>query len=74
MTVWFHSTILATSLAATIAVGIASAAIYTEGNGHVALKTDRLAVAAKADRPFVTVESRADGMSVLSRMPVTATN
>ena len=69
MTIWLHSTILATCVAATIAVGIASAAKY-EAAGGVAPKADMLPLAtdAKPDH-YVTVESRGDGESVLSRIP-----
>jgi len=41
MTIWLHSTILATCVAATIAVGIASAAKYEAADG-VAPKADML--------------------------------
>lgn len=70
MTVWFHSTILATIVAATVAVGLASAAIYVEMDQRAAAKADRLPVVAENDK-FVTVETRGDGMSVLNRVPVT---
>jgi hypothetical protein len=73
MTIWFHTTILATSLVATIAVGIASAAIYTESTLPAAPKTDRLPVVASDAGKFRTVETRTDGMSVLSRVPVETT-
>ncbi|HMN86810.1 MAG TPA: hypothetical protein PKA74_12575 [Bauldia sp.] len=73
MNIWFHSTILATSLVATVAVGLASAAIYTEGNAPIAPKTDRLPVtAAAAPADYVTVETRGHGVSVLERVPVEA--
>lgn len=70
MTIWLHTTILATSLAATIAVGIASAAKY-EAPGAVAPKGDLLqAVIEQAENPaFVTIEERGDGVSVLARVP-----
>ena len=69
MTIWLHSTILATCVAATIAVGIASAAKY-EAAGAVAPKADMLPLAtdAKSDQ-YVTVESRSEGQSVLARIP-----
>jgi hypothetical protein len=72
MTIWFHSTILATGLAATVAVGIAGAAVYNGFDAPIAPKADRLP-AAKLDagKSFVTVETRGDGVSVLSRLPVT---
>jgi hypothetical protein len=70
MNVWIHSTILATSFAATIAVGIASAAIYDGFDQPVAAKADRLPVAAETSVQYTTVETRSDGMSVLERVPV----
>lgn len=73
MNIWFHSTILATSLVATVAVGLASAAIYTEGNAPIAAKTDRLPVtSAAAPADYVTVETRGHGVSILERVPVEA--
>ncbi len=71
MTIWLHTTILATSLAATIAIGIASAAKY-EASTEVAPKADMLPVAATvspASGDYVTVEKRGDGVSVLARIP-----
>ena len=70
MTIWLHTTILATSLAATIAVGIASAAKY-EAADVVAPKADLLqtASAQHQDGSFVTIEQRGDGVSVLARVP-----
>ena len=71
MTIWLHTTILATSVAATIAVGIASAAKY-DATTAVAPKGDLLPVAAtmpSATPDFVTVEKRGDGVSVLARIP-----
>ena len=70
MTVWFHSTIIATGLAATVAVGIAGAAVYNRFDVPVAPKADRLPVAAPASKTYVTLETRAKGVSVLSRVPV----
>ena len=70
MTIWLHSTILATCVAATIAVGIASAAKY-EAAGAVAPKADMLPLAtgaATAD-DYVTVEARGADHSVLARIP-----
>lgn len=74
MTLWFHSTILAVSLAASVAVGLASASVYKDAGSEAAAKTDRLPVIAEADTTFMTVETRADGMSVLSRLPVSDLN
>jgi hypothetical protein len=66
MSLWFHSTILATSLAATVAVGLASAAIYKE-LPDTAAKADRLPIAATTDGSYMTIETREDGVSVLER-------
>jgi hypothetical protein len=70
MTIWFHTTILATSLAATIAIGIASAAKYDAAR-DVAPKADMLPVATDVANAggYVTVEERGDGVSVLARVP-----
>lgn len=70
MTIWLHTTILATSLAATIAVGIASAAKY-ETPVTVAPKGDLLqaVIEQSEDTAFVTIEERGDGVSVLARVP-----
>ena len=66
-----HATILATSVAATLAVGIASAAIITDHQPVAAPKGDRLTIAATAPAGnFVTVETRHDGVSDLQRIPV----
>jgi len=70
MTIWLHTTILATSVAATLAVGFASAAKYE--TDRVGQKADLLplsAVAEPAVAEFVTVEERGDGVSVLARVP-----
>ena len=73
MSLWFHSTILATSLAATVAVGLASAAIYKESS-DTAAKADRLPIAATTDGSYMTIETREDGVSVLERVPLTDLN
>ncbi len=71
MAVWFHSTIIATGLAATVAVGIAGAAVYNRFDVPVAPKADRLPVASPATgKSYVTLETRTNGVSVLSRVPV----
>ena len=71
MTVWFHSTIIATGLAATVAVGIAGAAVYNRFDIPVAPKADRLPIATPgASKTYVTFETRSNGVSVLSRVPV----
>ena len=68
MATWFHTTILATTFAATVAVGLASASMLIDG--AVAPKADRLPVVADASG-YVTVETRlADGVSVLNRVQV----
>jgi len=74
MTTWFHSTILATSLAACVAVGIASASIYSKVAEEAAPKADRLPVITDADTAYRTVETRMNGISVLTRMPVSEVN
>lgn len=66
MAIWFHSTVLATTLAATVAVGLASAAIYT-ADSRSAPKADRLPVVADASG-YVTIETRHDGTSILKRV------
>lgn len=71
MTIWLHSTIIATSVAATIAVGIASAAKY-DPNAGVAPKADLLLPIVSEEAAvgdFVTVEERGDRVSVLARVP-----
>ena len=70
MSLWFQSTILATSLAATVAVGLASAAIYNE-SPVTAAKTDRLPIAETPHSAYLTVETRQNGVSVLNRVPLT---
>ncbi len=71
MSLKFHSTILAVSLAATVAVGFASAAIITDHQGAAAPKGDRLAVTSSASAgQYVTIETRRDGLSELSRVPL----
>jgi hypothetical protein len=70
MTTWFHTAILATSIAATVAVGLASAAAYNDGRYPIAKKSDRLmAVADRSSAPEVTIEKRSDGKSILIRVP-----
>ena len=68
MAPWFHTTILATALAATVAVGLASASMYINAN-TAAAKADRLPVVADANS-YVTVETRGDGVSVLKRIQI----
>ena len=71
MSLKLHSTILATSVAATLAVGFASAAIITDHQPVAAPKGDRLPIATTAPAAdFVTVETRHDNVSDLQRVPV----
>ena len=71
MGIRIHSLILATSFAATLAVGIASAAVFTGLDRGVAPKGDRLPVVeTTASVDYVTVETREPGTSVLNRVPV----
>ena len=65
----FQTAILATSLAATVAVGIASASIDLGDQRKPAAKTDRLPVVAEANG-YVTIETCTDGLSVLKRIPI----
>ena len=67
----FHTAILTTSFAATIAVGLASAAIFTGDHGAAA-KSDRLPFVASDS--YRTVETRTNGMSVLERVPLRNTD
>lgn len=69
MTSWFHSAVLATTLAAIMAVGFASATIYVDGQNTTAAKSDLLPVVADAGG-YITVETRQDGVSILNRIPV----
>ena len=66
MTPWFDVIVVATVLAATIAVGMASASLLT-GTNVAAAKADRLPVIASL-RGYVTMETRHDGVSVLQRV------
>lgn len=68
MTLWIHSAILAATVSAIAAVGIASASFNSFE--PVAAKSDRLPVASAAGDTYLTVETRRDGISVLSRIPV----
>ena len=67
MKIWIHSTILATSLAASVAVGFAGVAQYK--TGPAAPKGDRLVPAALSRCNFVTIEARGDHLSVLASVP-----
>jgi len=68
MNPWLHSVIIATTLVATVAVGVASAAL-TLGANDAAPKADRLPVVADAAN-YVTVEQRSTGGSTLERIRV----
>lgn len=68
MASWLHTTVLATVLAATAAVGLASATMVLTAN-EAAPKADRLPVVADADA-YLTVETRHNGVSVLNRIQV----
>lgn len=70
MSLKFHTTILATSLAATLAVGFASAAMVVDHGSAAAPKGDRLPMAATATTGsgYITVETRHDGVSDLQRI------
>jgi hypothetical protein len=63
-----HSAVLATSLVATAAIGLASAAIYTGVASTPAAKADRLPLVADSSDAYYTIETRKDGVSVLSRV------
>ncbi len=73
MTTLFHSLILATCAVATIAVGMAGAAVLKDMNAPIAKKEDRLASAAGFGGPAeITVEQRGNGISILTRVPASA--
>jgi len=67
MTIWFHSTILATTILAGLAVGVASAAIDGDADEVMAAKGDRLRTATRGAPANVTFERRQPGVSVLIR-------
>lgn len=69
MASWFHATILATGLAATVAAGFASASMLGNISTAVAAKGDRLAAVVDTSR-YQTVETRSPGVSVLTRVQV----
>jgi len=75
MTSWFHTSILATCAAATIAVGFASAAVYSDRDVPVGKKADRLASAVElSDARLTTVVDSQQGYSVITRVPVPGAN
>ncbi len=73
MTIWIHTTVAATALAATIVVAVASVATYDAANPSAA-KADRLPIANAApdSQRYMTIEHRGDHLSVLTRVPVTS--
>jgi len=70
MVFWLHSTILATTLAASVAIGVA--AVYDGVADSLAGKGDRLPLAAPPAASFVTVEASENSVSVLRRIPLVA--
>ena len=73
MSVWFHSSVLAVTVAAIAIVGVATvtgheAATANVDSGVVAPRGDRLDIATGPDKGYVTIERRADGVSVLTRI------
>jgi hypothetical protein len=68
MASWLHTTVLATVLAATAAIGLASATMVMQAN-EAAPKADRLPIVADAEG-YMTIETRQDGVSVLNRIQV----
>lgn len=72
MNIWIHTTIAATALAATVAVAVAGVSAYN--GSEIGTKSDRLPVATDTvpSLRYVTIEKRGDGLSVLTRVPVTA--
>lgn len=68
MATGFHTAVLATAFAATVAVGLASASMVMQGDA--APKADRLPVA-YSNASYATVETRNDdGVSVLNSIRV----
>jgi hypothetical protein len=68
MATWLHTAVLATAIAATAAVGLASAAMIVTAHAPSG-KSDRL-VAVADTGIYQTVETRAAGVSVLTRVLV----
>jgi hypothetical protein len=67
MSFWLHSTILATTLAASVAVG--GAALYDGINDPLVVESDRLPLAG-SPLSFVAVEAPKNGVSVRSNIPL----
>jgi hypothetical protein len=68
MATWLHTAVLATAIAATAAIGLASAALIVTAQSPSA-KADRLAAVA-ATGAYRTIETRSAGVSVLTRVLV----
>lgn len=68
MATGFHTAVLATAFAATLAVGLASASMALQSNA--APKGDRLPIAANSNGSYATVETRQNGVSVLQSFKV----
>jgi hypothetical protein len=66
----FHLTVVVTILAATLATGMASAAVLEGHHAPIGIKGDRLPVTANAREDYFTVETRRTGGSVLCRLPI----
>ena len=65
MASWFHAAVLATALVATVAVGLASAAMLS--NDATAPRGDRLATVVNTEN-YQTIETRSADGSVLARV------
>lgn len=72
MSLSINSIILATIVAATVAVGVASAALYVGAGTAVSGKSDRLPLGAHAATDYVTVEIRKDGGSSLNKISLSS--
>ncbi len=70
MNVRFHVAIVATTVAAVVALGLATASSATDIKAESVAKGDRLPIVA-VETAELTVETRGDGVSYLTRMPVT---
>ena len=65
MASWFHAAVLATALVATVAVGLASAAMLS--SDATAPRGDRLATVVNTDN-YQTIETRSADGSLLARV------
>ena len=83
MAIWFHSAVLATTLAATAAIGLSGATLYVDTKE--VSKADRLPFGASCDvaaagnvicpapvnvAQYATIEDRSAGVSTLTRVPL----